>query len=269
MRLKILFDNEQDEQKELLVIQEYRQYFISFLKNIFASTKIYKNLYSQKVVKPFTFSVFLGKDLIPLEEKKIKISLPIEFLFSTGDSEIFSYFYNGVLDFKREERMLNISHNFLKIKKIQLLKNIKINSSAVIFKTLGVVILTDPNASAKDFHNYFIIPNDNLEKFNKILEFRMAEKYQRIIGKKIDTKMIFTPINDKELPIFIRQRKLDIGFSQPIKETIVKHYKGYLRGFKGIFYLEAHPEMLQFIYDYGLGIRTGQGFGMVDLVAQI
>lgn len=267
MRLKVIFDNDK---KEIFVDQEYRRYFLSFLKNIFASTKIYLNLYSKKAVKPFTFSVFLGRELeIPAEKDLIKITLPIELLFSTGDFEIFSYFYNSVLDFKNEERELNLSSNFLKIKEVQILKNIKITSSAGIFKTLGITILTNPFASAKDFDNWFITPNNNLAEFNKILERRTIEKYERIKGKKIDTKIIFTPITEKELEIFIRQGKIGLNFTAPIKEMVVKHYSGYLKGFKGIFYLESHPEILQFIYDYGLGVRTGQGFGMVDLITQI
>jgi CRISPR-associated endoribonuclease Cas6 len=54
-----------------------------------------------------------------------------------------------------------------------------------------------------------------------------------------------------------------------MKEVLVKHYNGYVRGFKGVFELSGSPEILQFVYDYGFGIRTGQGFGLLELVKEL
>jgi CRISPR-associated endoribonuclease Cas6 len=38
--------------------------------------------------------------------------------------------------------------------------------------------------------------------------------------------------------------------------------------FEGIFSLNGEPEDLQFLYDAGMGIRRGQGFGMLELLGQ-
>jgi len=52
-----------------------------------------------------------------------------------------------------------------------------------------------------------------------------------------------------------------------IEEVLVKHYGGYVRGFLGEFKLHTdNPEVLKFVYQYGLGVRTGQGFGYLEVV---
>ncbi|MCS7200511.1 MAG: hypothetical protein N2327_00440 [Caldimicrobium sp.] len=37
--------------------------------------------------------------------------------------------------------------------------------------------------------------------------------------------------------------------------------------FEGHFRLKGDPEDLQALYQMGIGLRTGQGFGMVDVVS--
>jgi CRISPR-associated endoribonuclease Cas6 len=51
-----------------------------------------------------------------------------------------------------------------------------------------------------------------------------------------------------------------------IKEVVVDGVGGKVKGFKGKFYIVGKPEILQFLYDFGLGVRTGQGFGLIDVV---
>jgi len=36
--------------------------------------------------------------------------------------------------------------------------------------------------------------------------------------------------------------------------------------FEGCFRLKGDPRDLQMLYQIGIGLRTGQGFGMVDIV---
>jgi CRISPR-associated endoribonuclease Cas6 len=50
-----------------------------------------------------------------------------------------------------------------------------------------------------------------------------------------------------------------------IKEEFIKHYGGYIRSFLGKFRLHTESrELLKFVYQYGLGVRTGQGFGYLE-----
>lgn len=243
MRIKILFEG-----KEILNFKkDYRRNFISFLKSVFEKTNLSKEIYQRKEYKPYVFSVYLGKEFKIDEE--IQAGKEISLLFSSGDPVIITNFYNGVIKLKKEDKKI-IGEN-LKIKDISLLPYKKINKNRAIFKTIGVCVLNDPDAPRDDFKRWYIIPTDDIEKFNEILFKRVNDKYQFLMKKK-DTHKI----------------KLNLNNSN-IKEVIVKHYEGYVRGFKGIFELEGSAEILQFIYDYGFGIRTGQGFGLLEIIKEV
>jgi len=43
------------------------------------------------------------------------------------------------------------------------------------------------------------------------------------------------------------------------------HYKK-MPATKGIFKIKSKPEILQMIYDIGLGVHRSQGFGMMEVV---
>lgn len=272
MRLKITLG---EKGEDVRIGIDYRRYFMSFVKGIFARSGIFSDLYSDKKIKPFTFSVFLGNDFEILDREKVKditAKLPFNFIFSTGDPVIFTHFYNGALEMKKESQGISFpGGKVIPIKDILLSQTVKINTSCCIFKTVGICVVTDKEAKAKDFGKWYCTPDeDNLERFNEVLESRMLEKYERIKGKGLNTQVKFTPISKKEMKIFIRQGKINPSFGvKPINEVYVKHYNGFIKGFKGVFYLESHPEMLQFIYDYGLGVRTGQGFGLLEVIAEI
>lgn len=272
MRLKITFG---EKEKDIKIGIDYRRYFMSFIKSIFEQSGIFSELYSDKKIKPFTFSVFLGNDFEILdmgEDKDIKAKPPFNFIFSTGDPVIFIHFYNGALEIKKKNQGVNLpGGEVIPIKDISLPQSVKINTSCCIFKTVGVCVVTDKNAKAKDFDKWYCTPDkENLERFNEVLEDRILEKYERIKGERLNTRVKFTPVSEAEMEIFIRQGKINPSFGvKPINEVYVKHYGGFIKGFKGVFYLESEPEILQFIYDYGLGVRTGQGFGLLEVIAQI
>jgi len=52
-----------------------------------------------------------------------------------------------------------------------------------------------------------------------------------------------------------------------VKEELIKHYNGYLRGFLGSFRIDTDSqELFRFVYQYGMGLRTGQGFGYLEVL---
>jgi|GEM_PF-366320 CRISPR-associated endoribonuclease Cas6 len=262
MRLKVVIG---DEEEEIKIKDDYRRYFISFVKMSFEDN--FDKIYSKKIVKPFTFSVFLGKNFKKEKEEMI-ISPPVNLIFSTGDFEIFTQFFNGVMKMKEENKGIKIGGGkILRIKNLFLMKPAEITSSSAIFKTVETCILTNPDEDAKNFKRWFITPKDNLDEFNRIFEKRMNQKYEIIKGRKISAKIRLIPLGDEERQRLVRKGVIPGSFNhESIKEVYVKHYGGFMRGFKGVFYLEGNPEMLQFVYDYGLGVRTGQGFGLIDIL---
>lgn len=244
MRLKLTFKGNQP----FNLTRDYRRYFISLLKRIFQASGLDESIYSKKEYKPYTFSVWLGKEFEI--EKEIKNCNILSLLFSSGDPEVVTHFYNGALALKKRGDII-FNKNNLTIADILLLPYRRINTTSVLFKTIGISVLNDPSADKKDFKKWYIIPNDDLERFNECLLQRTNSRYQFITQKA-----------------GVQQIRLVLLPEFSIKETIVEHYGGYVRGFRGIFKLEGSPEILQFVYDYGLGIRTGQGFGLLEMIKQ-
>jgi CRISPR-associated endoribonuclease Cas6 len=246
MRFKLYFKGETCDYTD-----EIRRKFISFIKKVFKnhSEAIYHLIFSSKKVRPYVYSPFFGKDF---EEKKI--GPEISFIFSSGDYQITSSFWNGLLTLKEKKaHYLKINEKKFILNNIQLLPKINIKSFKVIFKTVGVAVLTDPSASSRDFKNWYLIPEkENIDKFNEVLKERVKQKYKIIKAIDIEPNLKFTLLED-----------------YPLKETIIPLFNGFIRGFRGYFLLEGDREILKFLYDYGFGVRTGQGFGLLTIVKQL
>jgi CRISPR-associated endoribonuclease Cas6 len=243
MRIKVLFESKVN----LNLPKDYRRYFLSFLKKVFEKAG-FENIFEMKKYRPYTFSVWLGENFKIDEE--VSTDTKISLLFSSGDPVIITNFYNGVLRLKKE-RYKPIGE-LLEIKDVVLLPYKEIKANKAIFKTIGVCVFNNPQASKKDFKSWYITPYDDLDKFNEILYQRTNDRFKYLTGRK-DAHPI----------------KVNLLEDYPIKEVMVKHYNGYVRGFKGVFELSGSPEIIQFVYDYGFGIRTGQGFGLLELVKEL
>ena len=249
MRFKLIFEGEKIDYKN----EEIRSSFISFLKKTFqkSSEEKYNSLFSSKKLKPYVYSPFLGEEF-----KRNVIGPQISFIFSSGDNEIISFFWNGILQLRKEKEdniILNGKKFFLK--DIKLLPEKKINSKKLLFKTIGISVMTDPESSPSDFKNWYIIPEkENLEKFNEIMNKRVKQKYKVLKNIEIEPELKFF--------LYEKDNKLMIN------ETIIPLFGGFIRGFRGYFFLEGEPEILKFLYDYGFGVRTGQGFGLLDIIKQ-
>lgn len=203
--------------------KDYRFYFASFINEI---------LDLSKDPKPFVFSVKICKE-------KAKADL----IFSTGEEEIFSTFQNKVLEIKEQKKEIKTGLSKLSISEILSLEKVSFNSDFALFKT-EICILTNPNASPDDFHRWFCVPED--ENFQEVFEKRTLQRYQMIKGVRISDKI-----------------EIDTKQSETIYVNIYDGEEEFLvRGFTGIFGIRAKPYLLNFIYDYGIGIHTSRGFGL-------
>jgi CRISPR-associated endoribonuclease Cas6 len=240
VRIRVIFES----QKEINLAKDYRRLFLSFLKKTFETVGFLK-IFETKKYRPYTFSVWLGENF--KIDKEVSTDTKISLLFSSGNPVIITNFYNGVLKLKKD-RYKPIGE-LLEIKDVVLLPYKKIKTNKAIFKTIEVCVFNNPQASKKDFKSWYITPYDDLDKFNEILYQRTNDRFRYLTGRR------------ETHPI-----RLNLYENYPMKEVMVKHYNGYVRGFKGVFELEGSHEILQFVYDYGFGIRTGQGFGLLELV---
>jgi CRISPR-associated endoribonuclease Cas6 len=227
-------------QKEAIISIDYRRRFISLLKRIFGKD------FDEASVKPYTFAVYFGKKA-KFSNDFITVIDPITFRFSTGDEEVAMVFYNGIIRLKKEGYLHDLSPNsehgaFFRIEKIALEEEPPLKNK---FKTLSPVVI-ERKTDSKSSRERYAIPGDS--DFNRWL----VENQQRRISILLTKPMPFTEF-----------------YLEPasIEEVLVKHYGGYVRGFLGVFNLYTdNPEILKFVYQYGLGVRTGQGFGYLEVV---
>ena len=216
---------------------DYRRNFISFLKSVFGDS-----FNSFNGPKPYVFSVFFGKS-VRIEKEKVKNVETINFRFSTGNVIVAVKFYNGVLRLKKENYLHKIGSENFKIEWIEREDKREITG---IFKTLSPVVVERIGCmNIKDIEERYVIPNE--DDFELSLLENILRRYRSIYGKDLSVNTFrFKGIK--------------------VKKTYVKHYGGYLKCFLGKFKVETDSEeLLKFIYNFGLGLRTGQGFGYLEV----
>ena len=275
MRIKI------DLKSEKLPIL-YRHRIISLIKeSLYQSDPEYKNFlypdkkseYSKKV-KPFTFSVFIPPGCERKKEKflvdeNIEVEdivfyfppdLSLSLFISSCDYQFIINVYNGFLQLKQFDfdPLNNIKMTF---KKVFLLNEKKINSNQVILKTNSPILIE--NASDTPLLPEPIINGVALDIFNKefnTIHDKILQDLRKNDGEKgpgLYQTLEFKPLN--------------------IRKQVVKHtLKGFrekagkpymvLTTFSGCFRLRGDPRDLQLLYQSGIGLRTGQGFGMVEVM---
>ncbi len=259
MRLKINFYAER-----LPII--YRHRFMALIKEALAiSSPEYKSfLYPEndseisKKTKPFSFAVILPKDKkiikgrFKLDENcevedlifEFPITKKFDLIICSSDYFFIIDLYNGILKMKEFHFNTEIT---LKPSKVVILKEKEIPGDEAIFRTLSPILIEDKNGKP-------ILPDneDFLENFNEV----QSRILKDIRGYGLKTKIILEPIN--------------------IKKSVVKHTIRWFRKetgkpymtltcFEGTFKMKGDREDLRDLYLSGIGLRTGQGFGLVEV----
>jgi CRISPR-associated endoribonuclease Cas6 len=215
---------------------EYRRGFLSLLKQtIELSTKpMLKHVfYSEHTLKPFTFSVYFPEIGKQEEKSEINVGKRAILNFSTFDLELAAHLYNGFL----KTKTFKLFDNELTFEKIQMRQSNQIRSDKVVFKTLSPVLINNLGSS-----EWFLVPGE--KGFSEGLEFSIHEMTREFL-KTDNIAFHFKPLQFNRKPVW--------------------HYNMHRSSFTGVFEIQSTPELLQLIYDIGLGVRRGQGFGMLDV----
>jgi len=228
--------------EDITINIDYRRRFISLLK------KIFEKEFHEKSPKPYTFTVYFGKHT-NIEEDHIKGVESINFRFSTGEPKTAISFYNGILKLIKESYLHNMNTKLgnaqFKIDSVRVEKEYEPNG---LFKTLSPVVV-ERAVYSKNPKERYATPMD--KDFEWWLFENSLKRYRALVGEDLSVKTF------KLEPI-------------EIKEEFVKHYEGYVRGFLGKFKLHTDSkDLLRFVYQYGLGVRTGQGFGYLETLDKI
>jgi len=262
MRIRVTFKT-----SELPVL--YRHRFMALIKEALEkSDPAYKkSLYPDKdsehskITKPFCFSVSMPSGKTAKKEK-IVVDKGIEiedtvfdfpqnsslsFYISSSEYQFMVCLYNGLLEMKEFKFSDDIS---LKLDRVFMLNEKKITDDEVVFKTNAPVLIEDKEGKP------FLPSVSNLESFNSHFNAIHDRILRDVRGQGFYKDMEFVPVK--------------------LKRQVVKHtLKGFrektgrpymtLTCFEGCFKLKGDPRDLQMLYQIGVGLRTGQGFGMVDI----
>lgn len=229
-----------------------------------------KNSRFSKRIKPFTFSVTLP-DGCEIKKEKFLIDenteiediifyLPLNtslFLYiSSCNYEFIVNLYNGFLRIKQFD-LDPFNHINIILEKVFLIPEKKINTDEIVFKTNSPILIEDKTGRP-------LLPIDTdlsffNEQFNiiheKILQDLRADSGKK--GKGLYQNLEIVPINIKKQIV-----------KHTLKEFREKTGKPYmiLTTFNGYFKIKGDPRDLLLLYQSGVGLRTGQGFGMVEVV---
>ncbi len=239
MRLKADFEMDTD-----WLVKDYRGIFMALIKSSFMKYDpvLYASLYGteeqkRKVNKPFTFFVRFPC-YIGIEGNKMRCGTQISLIFSSNEDTLVTAFYNGL----NESRKIIIGQNYpisFDIKHVQLLPLKRITTKRAIFKTISPILVNDKGS--------------NLDYLSPAKpEFTAA--FKAIIAAQAD---------HFNIPCTAEMIDFEIN---SMKKLPLTHYNQTMTSWLGEFVLEAPTNLLQLVYDIGIGVRRSQGFGMLEIV---
>lgn len=210
---------------------EYRRCFLSFLKNAIQQTgniEFFEKYFSKNNVskKPYTFFCQMSVEKKE-NDKFILKNNEITLHFSSNDSFTY-YLFRTALSDQRNKPFLITDHNYMVITDIYDEEE-KFNiGDSVIARTRANLCISETNGNNKD------------RKYLTFEDESFPEKFFEKTGLK------FTPIECKVVKTF--------HFNSPIKTTV------------GTFLLQGPPEKIKEVYLNGLGDRSSQGYGYIDIL---
>lgn len=228
-----------------LSLLDYRMQVLSLIKESIkiSDEQYYEKLFvqSENQMQDFVFSVYFHQfsmqpdDRISLERMSITIS--------SASIETFTHIFNGI----RKIKEYRVGEGGWEQTNVQLLKEIEIRSSKVIFKTMSPILLEDKN-------HHPLTPSDR--QYEQELNYYSNLQMQNIQGRNLYKPLRFTPIQMKKKVIKFRHRHL--------KEKEIL----YFTTFSGSFLLEGDPEDLSILFKAGIGKRSTY-MGMIAIVKEV
>lgn len=237
MKLKLLLYLE----KEQLPIQ-YRKSILSFIKMSLEKydKKYYEKFYHDKdpIIKDYTFAVFFNSKKF-LEDEILLNNKMLEIIISIASYENAIILYNALNHQKNLKFSLN--KNSWVLKKINLLKEKKIEKEEILIKFLSPLVVRK-RENNKDYYYSF-----NHEEFLDTLKINIKEqlkitKMPQEIAESINIKPIMA------------------------KKVIIKFYEKKIETSIGIFMLSGNKQLLEYLYQSGMGSKHSSGFGMFEII---
>lgn len=215
---------------------DYHPIFVSLIKKCLSDTYLeeFENLYSGTKSKDFTFSVKMNKPYF-VQDKIILDGNKVVMMISLSDYRQSIILYNSfknninfIMPLKNENEMelVNVRINYDR----------EVNKKEILIRFLSPLVIRNHKSDNTDIYYTY---NDEgfFDCFNEVLK--------RQVGNA--------------------ELKCDIEPVLP-KKTVVKCFKFNIPVSLGIYKLSANPEVLNYLYNSGMGSRRNEGFGMFEII---
>lgn len=237
MRFKLYFSLENPE-----IPIQYRKCILSFFKFSLSqyNEEYYKKFYDENapIMKPYTFSVYfknpkIQKETIILEDNKFELNI------SVADYETGIILYNALN--KQKFKKFSIDKNSWILKDIELLMEKEISTETITIKFQSP-LCARLRKDRKDFYYSFV-----------------HEEFEETVRINIKEQLKITNLSEKLVDNFR---------IKPIaaKKVIIKFYEKQIECSTGIFEISGDRELLNYLYQAGIGSRRSAGFGMFQVI---
>ncbi|OPY56698.1 MAG: CRISPR associated protein Cas6 [Pelotomaculum sp. PtaU1.Bin035] len=220
---------------------DFRRHFISFVKTILSNTPFFHRFEIDKPgYSPYVFGVGFGRVIEKdRESDSIIVQPPVTMIFSTGFFDLLADACNGAIALKHRATILG-----LRLTGVNLLPFRKIRDKEACFRIVG--------------HAVFRGEWDYIDASDQ-------ECIEESINTHMQNRLIFFGQQyGEQLPIV--SGKVRLTEHSRLRKGVCHHYGGKLTTVQGNLTLSGDPGLLQFIYDFGINVRSGQGFGLTEVI---
>lgn len=223
---------------------DYNKYIVSFIKHCLYlyDKELYQKWYEGNAeIKPFTFSVYFTNPIFKQEEIVLG-SKNVVIYFKIPISEEGIRLYNAFLMRLKNKEEFKITDNGMLLTNIysEVLKNP--DDEHLIIRMNSPLIARNHNKETNK-NKYYLATDPEFEKTVKMNITNIIEKLNLNLS-----------LNDFEI--------------KPLKttKTVVRLYGSMIQGTLGILELKGNKELLNFLYQAGIGSSRSSGFGSFNII---
>jgi len=245
---------------KLIIASDYRRNILSLIKEAInpnqSGTEIYEKYYVKEArkIKPFTFSVNFRIDDTYNEKGYLYLTEPkLNLFFSASDPVFLIYVYNGLVQLKKDYPLFPGLK--AKVGRFKLEQQKSLQNNEIIFKTCSPILVRDTDASGKS-RGYITTEKPEFED-------RLYHSVRSMCKVLLDGA---SELNRNDFAVeWIRCQSVRINHyknkdaSQDSKKEMIEATSGTLR-------IKSPVNVLQLIYDAGIGAKRSQGFGMLEVL---
>lgn len=236
--------------------KDYRRGIASIIKSALeqSNSDLYKFYYSGKFIsKPLTFGIYFPYGVKPYGEY-FKTGNKFRLKISSSSYDLISYIYNGLIS--KRKSSFKLFENEVELISCDLLKPLKILEKETLFKSISPLLVINKGSQiVKNFETNnvrekpiaypkYLIPGE--EGFDEGLNFSVKECALKFLGISEEFEFNYDIVEFNKMPVW--------------------HYNQWMSAFNCVIKIRSRPEILQMIYDIGIGVRRSQGFGMLEVL---